>query len=115
MENRRPTPHSWDGLGLGLLPSLESHNQVACIFAFNGHWALLWGAPSSGRFHWVYSYGLPNHVLPAARHLAGALSDLLGLDFVDFTAFHPLRQQSATTCGTIALLHADFVAIQRRP
>ena len=96
------------GLGLGLLHPMPFATQLACVFAANGHWALLWAFIHHGQFHWTYLDGLPDQLTSAARLLALKITELFDGEFIDFRTDCKLHQRAPTTCGTIALLHVCF-------
>ena len=67
-------PHS-----LGLAPGMASGIQECfCIFAAEGHWALLWGRRHGHDLHWTYLDPLSDGLRTSALILATRLTGLLG-------------------------------------
>ena len=83
--------------------------DVYCIFAAEGHWALLWGHRFHSGLHWTYLDGLSPSLRPAALHLAHCLSQLLGFSEMDFQAVVTQEQSHPHTCGTVAIWHLCMI------
>ena len=80
--------------------------EIFCIFAHNGHWALLHGNICGHLVSWTYVDGIPNKLITAATILAQGLSQKCNLEFVAIHAESIYTQVHPHTCGTIALAHA---------
>lgn len=83
---------------------LESDGTVICIFAADGHWALLWGQLLHEHLHWYYCDGIQGRLLTEAQQLAKILSVELSLDWT-FSSFSLHTQDDPFSCGSVALLH----------
>ena len=94
---------SWRQIGDSL-----DFGEIFCVFPARGHWAFLMGRITLFGCSWQYFDGLFSHVTSEAECLARRLTDLLGLDFVDFHCCQVYAQQHSWTCGTIALVHCLF-------
>ncbi|CAK9010817.1 Modification methylase Eco47II [Durusdinium trenchii] len=80
-------------------------SECFCIFAAEGHWALLWGCRHEGDLHWTYLDPLSDGLRSQAWTLASHLSGLLRGALVSFRHFSVYTQSDSFTCGTLALLH----------
>lgn len=82
--------------------SASFEEEIACIFAAQGHWTLLHGRLIGHVLLWTYYDGF-NINEDAAFHLAKVFADLLGFGFYPPQLDFGLPQIHAHTCGTIAL------------
>ena len=87
------------------LGDLQCIQECFCIFAANGHWALLWGCKRGHGFHWTYFDPLSDGLRESAWTLALRLSDQLCCPTASFQHAALYAQQDPFTCGTLALLH----------
>ena len=88
--------------------SMDFHttsHRVCCIFAHQGHWALLWGEAHGPDIAWSYCDGLPGLALDAAGLIAGRLNHLLQIEDWDISTLHVIPQHAPHTCGSVAILH----------
>ena len=94
-------PHS-----LGLAPGMASGIQECfCIFAAEGHWALLWGRRHGHDLHWTYLDPLSDGLRTSALILATRITGLLGGRVDSFQYSTLYVQRDSFSCGTLALLH----------
>lgn len=83
--------------------------ECLCVFAAQGHWALLWGRRVGYGFHWTYFDPLHDGLRSAALDLAALLADYLGSSVGSFDHCTLYQQTDDFSCGTLAILHAAAV------